>query len=127
MCSSGMVVAFAEVFAPVVMLEDLVDEEHTPPAFVKLASKLVDASPLEIEVVQVDVEALTVVDVEVLFRILQKEGGLAHTPGAFDAYHPRAPVDLVHQYTTDGSIGVLDKISVCAKKGFHLLVCFSLV
>ena len=83
--SGQVVVALAEFLTPVWFLEDLVDEEDTSTAVVELAGKLGYGLALEVEVVHVDVQALSVFDVEVLLGVHQQEGGLAHATTALDA------------------------------------------
>ena len=115
------VVALAQARAPVVLLENLVDEQHPATLLVELGGKLLYAIFLEEEIVEIHIQALTVAYVEMLFRILKQEGGLAHTTGALDADQTVVPVDLVHQTTSYRSTSVLYKVRVSAKEGIHSL------
>ena len=64
-----VVVAFAKLFAPVLLLEHLVHEQNLATIAVKLTSKLLYAMVLKIEIVQVDIEALLVAGVEIFLSI----------------------------------------------------------
>ena len=102
------IVALTELAGPVRLLEDLVDEEHATTVAVEFSSEVGDAVALKIEVVHVDIQALTVLYVEMFLGVLQQKGGLADASGALDADHAMGPVDLVHEGAADGGIGVLD-------------------
>ena len=67
----------------------------------------------EIEIVHVNKEAGTVRS-ELLFGILEEESGFSYATGPFDTDQTVAPIDFVHQITTNRSVGVLNKVSVCA-------------
>ena len=114
------VVAFAKTFAPVVLLENLVHQQHLAAMAVELPGKLLDAMLLEIEVVHVHIEALAVARAKVLVGVLKEEGGFSHTTSALDAYQAGIPVYLVHQVATNWRGGVLHKVGVSAEKGFHI-------
>jgi hypothetical protein len=113
------IVAHAQFVTPIGVLEHLVDEQHTSATLLKLACKVGNASALEIEIVQVDVEARTV-RAKTLLGILQKESGFSYTTCTLDAYHAVIPIYLVHQIATDKSTAdVLNQITMCTIKDFH--------
>ena len=92
---------------------------------IELSGKVGNAVSLEVEVVHVDVQTLTVADIEVLLGILEEECGLSNTSGALNAYEPVVPVDLVHESTANRCIDMLYEVSMCPEKSFHLpLNCF---
>ena len=114
-----VVVAVAQLLAPVGFLEHLVDEQHFAAVLVELAGKVGNTAPLEVEVVHVHVEALAVAHIEILLGVLQKECGFSYAPRTFDANHTVAPVDFVHKASTNWCVSMLHKIRVCAKESFH--------
>ena len=114
------VVALSQLLAPVWLFEHLVDEQHTPTTTHKLFGKLCNAFALEVEVVHINVEHAAVALYEFFFGILQEECCLSHATCSLYANEPVVPVDLVHQPTANGSIGVLYKIGVCAKECIHV-------
>ena len=54
-----------------------------------------------------------------LAGILKEEAGLANAACAFDADEGLAPVNLIHECSTDGEVGVFDQIGVCSEEGLH--------
>ena len=113
------VVALAEFRTPVWLFEHLVDEQHAPAALIEIARKLRDAVALEVEVVHVDIQALLVLYIKVLFGILQEEGGLSDAARSLDTDHAITPVDLIHKGASHWCVGMLDKVSVRPEKSFH--------
>lgn len=108
------VIALSEFLAPVGLFENLIYEQCSAALLHEIACKICNASTLEIEIVHVYIQALTVGRTKVLFGILEEEGRLAYASCSLYAYHAVAPVYFVHQVTTDRSIGVLNKVSMCA-------------
>ena len=90
-----VVVAAAQLVVPLRLLEDLIDEQHAASLGVELASEVVDAAALEVEVVHVDEEAGAVC-AEFLFGILQQESSLTYASCAFDTDKTVIPVYFVH-------------------------------
>jgi len=113
------IVAATQFARPVVLLEHLIDEQHTTARVVEVARKVGDASTLEVEVVHVDIEALAILEREILLGILQEEGRLPYSTRALNAYQTAVPINLIHQQTTNRSIHMLDEIAVGAKECFH--------
>jgi hypothetical protein len=110
------------------LLKHLVDEQHTPTMTVEIASEIGNTLTLKIEVVHVDIQALLVEYIEVLFGILQEESGLSDTARTFDTDHTVVPINLIHQNATNWCVRMLDKVSVCPEKSFHsCLICFRLL
>ena len=101
-----VVVALAQLLAPVRLLEDLVNLECPASMAVEFASKVADSASLEVEVVHVDVKALAVASVEMLLCVLKEERSLANASGPLDANEPVVPVNLIHKGATNRSIGV---------------------
>ena len=117
--------AFAELAAPVGFLENLVYQQHLSAALIEFTGEIGNAASLEIEVVHVDIQALTVVYVEILLCVLKKEGGFSHATCPLDADHTVVPVDFIHQESAYRSVRMFHQIGVRAKKGFHhFFVCF---
>lgn len=110
------VIAAPKLLAPVGLLEDLVEEEHPPALFDKLTRKVGNAVALKVEVVHVDIQALTVILAELLFGVLEQEGCLSYAPRTLDAYQPVVPVDIIHQPTTHRCVRMLDEIGMRAKE-----------
>jgi hypothetical protein len=77
---------------------------------------------LEVEVVHVDIQTLAIVDIKMLFGVLQQEGGFSDTSGAFDANQSVAPVNLVHEGATNWCIDMLHKVSMCPEKSLHYAI-----
>ena len=115
-----LVVAAPQLGAPGGVLEHLVDEEHLAAHESELAREVGEALALEVEVVHVDVEAAAAAHVEVLAGVLQQEAGLADAARALDADEGASPVDLVHEGSSHGEVGVLDEVGVGAKEGLHV-------
>ena len=115
-----LVVAAPQLGAPGGVLEHLVDEEHLAAHEAELAREVGEALALEVEVVHVDVEAAAAAHVEVLAGVLEQEAGLADAAGALDADEGASPVDLVHEGSSHGEVGVLDEVGVGAKEGLHV-------
>ena len=116
--------ALTELRAPVWLFEHLVDQQRTTSMMIELSCKVGNAVTLEVKVVHVDVQTLTVADIEILLGILKEECGLSYTSGALDAYEPVVPVNLVHESTANRCIDMLYKVSMCPEKSFHLpLIC----
>ena len=113
------VVALSQFSTPIGLFEDLVDQQYASSLVVEVACEIGDAPFLEVEVVHVDVEALPVVEVEVLFCVLQQECGLSDASRAFDANHTMAPVDLIHESATNWSIRMFHQISMRSEESFH--------
>jgi hypothetical protein len=91
---------------------------------VEFTSEICNTLSLEIEVVHIDIQALLVLYIEMLFCVLQQKCGLADTACALDANHTVRPVYLVHQCTADGGFRMLHQVSVCPEKSFHsCLIC----
>ena len=86
---------------------------------VELPSKVGNAAFLKVEVVHVDVETLPVLNVEMLLRVLEQEGGLSNTACALDAYQAVVPVDFIHQDSTNRGVRMLNQIAMCTKECFH--------
>jgi hypothetical protein len=97
----------------------LVYQQHATALLAELASKIGNATPLEVEIVHVDVQALTVVRTELLFRILKEESGLPYSTRTLDAYHAMTPVYLIHQDATNRGIDMLNQVTMRAKESFH--------
>ena len=114
-------VAGAQVAYPIGQFIDLVNEQYLSSVAVEFTRKLTETLTLEVKVVHVDVQALTVNDTEVLTRVLQKECGLTHTARSPDADQSVIPVDLIHKGPPDRSLSMLHEVGVCLEKGFHLL------
>ena len=106
------------------MLEHLIYQQHPASLLVKLTGKVGYAASLKVKVVHVYIQAPLVFNAEILFRILQKESGLAYSARTFYTYHPCAPVHLVHKGAPYRSIGLLDQVSVCTVEFFHGYVFF---
>jgi hypothetical protein len=87
--------------------------------FVETACKFGDSLTLKKEIVHVDIQALFVEYIKMLFGILQQESGLTDTSRTFYTYHTVAPVDLINQGASYWCIGMLDKVSVSPEKSFH--------
>jgi len=102
------VIALAELARPVRLLEHLINEEHSAAVAVEFSCKVGDTLALKIEVVHVDIQALLVLYIEMFLCVLQQKGGLADASRSLDADHAVGPVDLVHERTADGGIGMLD-------------------
>ena len=114
------VVALAQLATPVGLLKHLVDEQHLTTLTDKFSGKVGDATPLEIEVVHVDIQTFMVVATEMLFGVLQQERRLSHTSCALNANEPVGPVNLVHKDASNRGIGVVHQVGMCAKEGFHI-------
>ena len=114
-----VVVAAAQLVVPLRLLEDLIDEQHAASLGVELASEVVDAAALEVEVVHVDVEATAVAGVKPLLGYLQQKRRLAHTARPLDANQATAPINLVHQGAPDCDMCMFDEIGMCSEKRFH--------
>ena len=69
---------------PIGILEHLVDEQNPSSSIDEFSGEINQIGLCEIEVVHVDIQARTVCS-ELLFGILQEEGGFAYTSGALDA------------------------------------------
>ena len=115
------VVASTELTAPVLLLEHLVDEQHPSAFLTEFAGEVDDAPLLEVEVVHVQIEAFAVAQVEMFLGVLQQECRLAHTSCPLDANQAAAPVNLVHEQTSDGCLCMFYQVVVCPKKCFHLV------
>ena len=87
---------------------------------IELSSKISYTMTLKIEIVHVDIQTLTVVDIKLLLGVLKQEGGLSNAPGTLDANQSVTPVNLVHKGSTNWCIGMFHEISVCPEKRFHL-------
>ena len=114
-----VVVTLPQFLAPVGLLEDLVNEQDPSPVAVELTGKVGDATPLEVEVVHVDVETLAVSDTEVLLGVLQQEGCLTHTASALDANQAVVPVYLIHEGSTNWRVNVFHQIRMRAEESVH--------
>ena len=86
---------------------------------IEVARKVGNATPLKIEVVHVDVEALPVLRVEVPFGVLKEKCCLADTSRTFYTNHAVVPVDLIHKGAMDWCIDVLHEVSVRPEKSLH--------
>ena len=113
------VVTFTEFRTPVWLLEYLVDQQHTATMLIELISKLRNTVTLEIEIVHVDIQTLTVVDIKLFFSVLKEEGGLSDATRALNADHAVAPVNLIHEGAANWCINMLYKVSVRPEKSFH--------
>ena len=119
------VVAFAQLFAPVVQLECLVYQKHNTAGSHKFAGKVDNATRLEVEIVGVDVQALSSARVKEFLSKLQQNRSTTHTSWPTYSDHSVAPIDIVDQCTTHGGIEVFHEISVCSEEGFqHSGMCF---
>ena len=105
-------VTFHQLLAPVGQLERLVDEQHLSALLHEPACEVHNAMGLEVEAVEVDVQALAQLYVKVLFGILKQERGASDAAGAFDANQPVAPVDGVHERAAYRGMEVLHQIGV---------------
>ena len=105
-----VVVAFPELHAPIRLLEHLIDQKHLAAFAGKLTGKLRDAFLLKVEVVHIDIEALPIINSELLLGILEEECGLSYTSRTLDADHAVIPVDLVHKDSSNRRIGMLDEV-----------------
>jgi len=97
----------------------LVDEQHATTLAIELSCEIGDAVALKIEVVHVDVQALLVEYIEMLFGVLQEESGLADTARTLNADHTAVPINLIHKAATYWGIGMLYKVSMRPEKCFH--------
>ena len=80
---------------------------------------------LKIEVVHVDIQTLTVVDVKPLFGVLKQESRFSDATCSLDTNHAVVPVNLIHQGATNGRIDMFHEVAMCTKKCFHQIrVCF---
>ena len=116
------IVAKAQLATPVGVLKHLVNQQYSTSTSQELACKVGNTTTLEVEVIQIDIQARTIAT-EALLGILQQEGCLAHATRALDAYQAGIPIYLVHQIATDkGGTDVLYQVIVCAIKDFHFSV-----
>ena len=72
-----------------------------------------------VEIVGVDVQALSGARVKEFLGKLQQNRSTTHTSGPTYSDHSVAPIDSVDQCTTHGSIEVFHEISVCPEEGFQ--------
>lgn len=107
-----IIVADAQVMAPVGILEHLVDEKHFASFFDKPAGEIHQTVLGKIKVVHVDVQTGRV-GAELFLGVLQQKSCLTYTSCTLDADQPVVPVDLVHQAPANGGIGMLHQITVC--------------
>jgi hypothetical protein len=104
--------------APVAILENLVYQKHFSASSQELTCKVCKASLLEIEIVQVDIQAGAVCT-EMLLGILKKKSSLSYSSGTFYTDKTVVPVYLVHEGATDWSIGMLNKVSMGSIESLH--------
>jgi hypothetical protein len=106
------------------LFEDLVNQQDSSTMMIEVARKVGNATPLKIEIVHVDVEALPVLRVEVSLGVLKEKSGFADTARAFYTNHAVVPVNLIHKGAMDWCIDVLHEVSVRPEKSLHLrLIC----
>ena len=67
------------------MLEYLVNKQYSSTTLLEFAGKVSNATSLEVEIIQVDVEARTICT-KPFFGILQEECGFSYTTRTLDAY-----------------------------------------
>ena len=91
---------------------------------IELSGKVGNTVSLKVEVVHVDIQTLTVVDIKLLLGVLEEESGLSDATRTLDTNQSVAPIDLIHQGTTNRSIGMLNEISMCPEKCLHCLELF---
>jgi hypothetical protein len=87
---------------------------------IEFTCEVCNAVSLKVEIVHVDIQTLTVVNIKLLSGVLQQEGGFSNTSGALDANQPVVPVDLVHKGSTNWCIDMLHKVPMCPEKSLHL-------
>ena len=112
------VVAHSQLPAPVRMFEYLVYQQYFSTAALEFISEINDAEIRKVEIVHIDKEAGTV-SAEFLFSVLQQKRGFTYTTRSFNTDKTVVPVDLIHEVTANGGIGMLNKIGVCAVECFH--------
>ena len=118
------IVTLAQLRTPVWLFEYLVDQQDPSAMMIEVACEIGYTTSLEIEIVHVDVETLSVLCVEVSLGVLKEEGGFAHATRTFYTYHAIAPVNLIHKGAMYWCIDMLHKVSVRPEKSLHLrLIC----
>jgi hypothetical protein len=100
------------------MFEYLVYQQYFSTAALKFVCEINDAEIGKVEIVHINEEAGTVGS-EFLFGVLQQKRGFAYTTRSFNTDKTVVPVDLIHEVTANGGIGMLNKIGVCAVECFH--------
>lgn len=111
-----LIVAAAQLLAPVGLFEHLVNEEYLSPALPELTGEVSQTSALEIEIVHINVQTLTRAYIKILLGILQEKGGLADATSAFDAYERLLPVYFIHEGAAHVQVRVLNEIGVCSEE-----------
>jgi hypothetical protein len=114
-----LIVAMSEVLRPIRAFEDLVNEQGMTTCLYKLTRKLQEGVLGKIEIVEIDIErALTKLWVLLtkFLRIIEQEVGLTYSTATLDSNQSVVPIDLIHQYTTDGNMHVLHQVIVCLVK-----------
>lgn len=114
------IVSVCQLFGPKRILEHLVDEQTAAAHAVELIDKIDKFLVGKIEVVEIDIQAGTIVGTKLLPGILQEEGGLAHASAALDTDEPVRPVDFLHKPSLDGRVYMFDEVFVGFKKSLHL-------
>ena len=115
-----LVVAAAQLLAPVGLLEHLVDEQHLAAQGAELAREVGQALALEVEIIHVDVQAFAAAHIKMFLGVLQQERRLSDAACALDANHRASPVDLVHELAVHGQVDMVHQISVSPKECFHI-------
>ena len=122
------VVTFAQLLAPVRLLEDLVDEKGSAAVANKVACKICDSSALKIEIVHIHKQTLAVSRAKVLLGILKEECRLSYTACSLNANQTIAPVDFVHQSTSYWCVRMLYEVCMCSEECFfHEFISFLIV
>ncbi len=112
------VVTHTEFPAPVRVLEHLVYQQYFSTTALEFIGEINDAEIGKVEIVHIDKETGTVGS-EFLFGVLQQKRGFTYTARSFNTDKAVVPVDLIHEVTANGGIGMLNKIGVCAVECFH--------
>jgi hypothetical protein len=112
------IIDVVQVFGPVRVLENLVDEQRLAASLTKFLGEIDDVVLCEVKMVQVDVQTGTI-GAEFLPGIFEQEGGLAHAATALDAYESVVPVDFIHQLPPNMRVNMFHQIFVGAVEPFH--------
>ena len=111
-------VTLEQFVGPVGVLVDLVHYQHLAAAFIEFIGEGEDPSFGEIEIVEVDVEAVARI-AELFPYKIEKEGGFADAAKTLDAYDPGIPVDFMMEFPVDSDIVGIDQELMGFEKIFH--------
>lgn len=111
-----------ELFAPIWILEDLIDQQRTTTLLLELRDELTQSVGVEVEVVHIDVETTTVVWTILLESILQQECSLTYTSATLNADQAATPINLVYKLATYRRVDVLYQILMSSIKCLHRMI-----